>query len=83
MIERADTDAIKVLTAAEVAEQLRLGEDHAEAGDAAAAVRRLVRECGLKPIRGCGRSYKFAQPELNRWIMAETEAFGEKGDKDS
>lgn len=82
MTARADNGPIRVLTALEVAKALRLDEDRGAEADAVAAVHRLVRECGLRPIKGCGKSYKFAEPEVDRWLMAATEAFGEKGDKD-
>lgn len=79
--QRVDNGPIRVLTAVEVAKALRLIEDHTAEGDAVAAVQRLVRECGLRPIKGCGKSYKFAEPEIARWVMASTEEFEPKGSK--
>ncbi len=79
--QRVDNVPITVLTALEVAKALRLIEDHTAEGDAVAAVHRLVRECGLRPIRGCGKTYKFAGPEVDRWVMASTEEFEPKGSK--
>ena len=74
----------KVLTALDVAELLRLTDDHKDAPeDAVASVHRLVREKGLRPISGCGKSYRFAPAELDRWIMDSTKAFENRSAKSS
>ena len=79
--QRVDNVPIRVLTALEVAEQLRLTEDYEEKEAAAEAVLRLVREHGLRPIKGCGRSYKFSSAELSRWVATATAGFELKGRK--
>ncbi len=73
----------KVLSALEVAKMLRLTDDHDEEADAVRAVGRLVREKGLRPISGCGKSHKFAEAEVGRWIMDSTEQFESRGGKSS
>ena len=85
MIERADNTEVPgpvtVLTALDVAVLLRLTEDYERKEDAAEGVLRLVREHGLRPISGCGRSYKFSEAEVSRWVATATEAFELKGKK--
>ncbi len=66
--------AIRVLTALEAAERLRLTEDYEQPGDAVAALLRIVRDGRLKPLR-CGKTYKFTDAELNRFAIDETAAF--------
>lgn len=61
-----------LLTNAEAARFLRLDDDHAEVADAIRALHALVRAGRLHPIRNCGRSYKFARAELERFIRDET-----------
>ncbi len=72
---------MKILTSLEVAELLKLTGDYEREEDAAEAVLRLVREHGLRPIKGCGRSYKYSEAELVRWVATATEAFQLKGKK--
>ncbi len=72
---------MKILTSLEVAELLKLTGDYEREEDAAEAVLRLVREHGLRPIKGCGRSYKFSEVEVARWVGIATEAFRMKGRK--
>ena len=71
----------KILTALDVAMLLRLDKDYEREEDSAEAVLRLVREHGLRPIKGCGRSYKFSEVEVVRWVGIATEAFRLKGRK--
>ena len=59
-----------VLTNQEAVEFLRLDTDFDEPGDSIRALHRLVRQGKLRPLR-CGRSYKFTQAELERFIVAE------------
>ncbi len=66
--------AIRVLTALEAAERLRLTEDYEQPGDAVAALLRIVRDGRLKPLR-CGKTYKFTDAELDRFAIDETAAF--------
>ena len=66
---------MKILTSLEVAELLKLTGDYEREEDAAEAVLRLVREHGLRPIKGCGRSYKFSEAEVGRWVTSATEQF--------
>ncbi len=66
--------AIRVLTALEAAERLRLTEDYEQPEDALAALLRLVRSGRLKPLR-CGKTYKFTDVELDRFAVDETAAF--------
>ena len=73
----------RVLNALDVAKMLRLTDDHDEDADAVRSVHRLVRDCGLRPINGCGKSYKFAEAEVGRWIMDSTEQFENRGAKSS
>ena len=63
-----------VLTNDEAARFLRLDDDYSEMADAIRALHRLVREGKLKPLR-CGKSYKFAIAELERYVADETSAF--------
>ncbi len=72
----------KILTSLDVAVLLKLTEDYEREEDAAEAVLRLVREHGLRPIKGCGRSYKFSEVEVVRWVGIATEAFQLKGKKE-
>ena len=72
----------KVLTALDVANLLRLTGDGEEDADAVRAVHRLVREHGLRPINGF-KSYRFAEAEIERWIMDSTEQFENKSGKSS
>ena len=60
-----------VLSVLEAAQRLGLTEDHDDPGAAADAVLRLVREKGLRPIPGLGKSYKFTVAELQRWVQAQ------------
>lgn len=69
--------SVRVLTSLEAAERLRLTEDYKEAGDAVRALHRLVRLGKLKPLR-CGKSYKFIDTEVDRYAVAETDAFTPK-----
>ena len=71
----------RILTALDVALLLRLDKDYEREEDAAEAVSRLVREHGLRPIKGCGRSYKYSEAELVRWVATATEAFHLKSKK--
>lgn len=66
--------AIRVLTALEAAERLRLTEDYEQPEDALAALLRLVRSGRLRPLR-CGRTYKYTDTELERFAVDETAAF--------
>ena len=63
-----------VLTNEEAARFLRLDEDYSEMADAVRALHRLVRQRKLSPLR-CGKSYKFAVAELERYVADETSAF--------
>lgn len=65
----------ELLTAAEAVRYLRLDADYD--GDMAGATRalhKLVRDGRLRPIRGCGKSYKYPLHELRRFITSETAA---------
>lgn len=75
-MSRQDAQAVTspVLTNEEAARFLRLDEDYSEMADAIRALHRLVREGKLKPLR-CGKSYKFAVAELERYVTNETSAF--------
>ena len=68
---------VRVLTSLEAADRLRLTEDYKEAGDAVRALHRLIRLGKLKPLR-CGKTYKFLDTEVDRYAVAETEAFAPK-----
>lgn len=72
MVELAVTSP--VLTNEEAARFLRLDEDYSEMADAVRALHRLVRDGRLRPLR-CGKSYKFAVAELERYVADETAAF--------
>ena len=71
---------MKILTSLEVAELLKLTGNGEEDADAVRAVHRLVREHGLRPINGF-KSYRFAEAEIERWILASTEQFENGGTK--
>ena len=66
--------AIRVLTAQEAAEWLRLTDDYEEPADAVQALYRIVRDGRLKPLRA-GKTYKFTDAELARFAVDETAAF--------
>ncbi len=66
-----------LLTGCEAAIYLRLCEPDAEPDEVNKAVRclnRLVQAGKIHPIKP-GRSYLYAQTELNRYVVAETESF--------
>lgn len=63
-----------VLTNEEAVRFLRLDHDYPEPADAVKALHRLVRDGRLRPLR-CGKSYKFAVAELERYVTDETSAF--------
>ena len=66
-----------VLTSAEVAVYLRMCSPDDDPDTVAKAVRcvhRLVRDGKLRPIKP-GKEYAFAQVEVERYVVAETEAF--------
>ncbi len=63
-----------VLTNEEAVRFLRLDSDYNELDDAVKALHRLVRDGRLRLLR-CGKSYKFAVAELERYVADETSAF--------
>ena len=63
-----------VLTNEEAVRFLRLDSDYNELADAVKALHRLVRDGRLMLLR-CGKSYKFAVAELERYVADETSAF--------
>ena len=63
-----------VLTNEEAVRFLRLDDDYSEMTDAVRALHRLVRDGRLRPLR-CGKRYKFAVAELERYVADETSAF--------
>jgi hypothetical protein len=69
----------EVLTSADAARYLRLDDDHAEIADAVAALHRIVRTGHLRPVKGCGKSHKFALAELRRYVAAATTGIEERG----
>ena len=64
-----------VLTSAEAVRWLRLDEDHDDIGPAVLALKRLVQDGKLRPLRGVGRTYKYTLDELQRFIRDEFEPF--------
>ena len=63
-----------VLTAIEAADYLRLDQRYEALEDRRAALYRLVRRCGLRPVLGL-KPYVFAAFELERFVRDQTEAF--------
>jgi hypothetical protein len=70
-------EASPLLTNEEAVRYLRLDTDHQDMGTAVRALHRLVREKRLRPVE-CGKQYKYALAELNRFIVAETENAGQE-----
>ncbi len=66
-----------LLTNDEAVRYLRLDSDHQDMGTAVRALHRLVREKRLRPVE-CGKQYKYAIDELKRFIVAETESYGQR-----
>lgn len=65
-----------ILTNEEAVEFLRLSEDYSAIADAIRSLHRLVRLELVRPIRGCGKTYKFTVAELERYAATQTESFG-------
>ena len=63
-----------VLTALEAANYLRLDQRYTAETDRVAALHRLVRRCGLRPIVGI-KPYVYSLDELRRFTADQTERF--------
>jgi len=64
-----------LMTAAEAAIYLRLSDDGRDIADAVKSLEYLVREGRIRPAR-IGKHNRFARAELDRFIQAQTEAYG-------
>jgi hypothetical protein len=65
-----------LMTAAEAAIYLRLTEDGRDIADAITSLEYLVREGRIRPAR-VGKHNRYARAELDRFIVQQTERYGQ------
>jgi hypothetical protein len=65
-----------LMTAAEAAIYLRLTEDGRDTADAITSLEYLVREGRIRPAR-VGKHNRYARAELDRFIVQQTERYGQ------
>ena len=66
-----NTNDSPILTSDEAARFLRLDDDYDDIGGAIEALLRLARDGKIRPIKGCGKKYKWHREELLRYALKE------------